>query len=685
MSQWLLTRLTSGNSIDVTAAIWFQAGRMPPWRTLGSAVLSIVIVGMGAPLGREGGPKQFGAVFGNLFSSLQKLSDEQRRLVVAIGAGAGMAAVYSVPLGGALFALEVLRGSVGAATGPPRARRRADRHEDGKLRRAQRAALQRSALPDLPRRVSLGHHRVAVRRLVVGGLRPRDCLGLSRSPSGWRRFIAPPLVLLVIGLLSIVFPELLGNGQAVAQLLFLHPLAPLTLQGIDEDFNITTLGRGGSDTTAVALAAVLAADACEIYTDVDGVYTTDPRLLPEARRMRSVSYDEMLELASLGAGVMHNRSIEFAKRFSVPIHVRSSFSDVTGTMITRDPEAPDVAVAGAALAKDEARVSVLGVPDKPGACLAIFSKIAAANVTVDMIVQNVGADGIADIAFTVVRDDLKTTLLAAERAARELGARSVQHSDDVAKVSVVGLGMARQTGVAQKMFRALATAGVNIHTISTSEIKISALVDRHQATAALRTVHQAFGLEQEPPGAEGYDLSTAARRKSNDALAVVSRLQKMEELTIDEISLDESQSRLTVSGVRNQPGVAATIFEEVAAAGLFVDMIVQSFGGDETANISFTVPAAQYAESVKLVSSLAKRMQCGPVTSSERVARLSIVGIGMRSHAGVAIGAFRALATAGINIEMINTSEVRLNLVVDGRQGQAALAGLRAAFAEKCR
>ena len=182
VGQWLLTRLTSGNSIDVTAAIWFQAGRMPAWRTLGTAVLSIVIVAMGAPLGREGAPKQFGVVFGNLFSSLQKLSDEQRRLIVAIGAGAGMAAVYSVPLGGALFALEVLRGALALRLVVPALAAALDRHDDGELRRAQRAALHRSGLPDLARRLPLDDHRLAVHRLVVGRVRPRDRLGLSRSP-----------------------------------------------------------------------------------------------------------------------------------------------------------------------------------------------------------------------------------------------------------------------------------------------------------------------------------------------------------------------------------------------------------------------------------------------------------------------------------------------------------------------
>src|SRR4051812_30990762 len=235
-----------------------------------------------------------------------------------------------------------------------------------------------------------------------------------------------------------------------------HIVIAAGFQGIDENYNITTLGRGGSDTTAVALAAVLNADVCEIYTDVDGVYTTDPRVLPEARMVKQVSYDEMLELASLGAGVMHSRSIEFAKKFNVPIHVRSSFSDRPGSIIAAQSEAPNRAVSGATLVKNEARITILGVPDKPGASHAIFSKIAARNVLVDMIVQNVGAQSRADISFTVLRDDLPVTLAAVKEATEELGAEGFNHDDNVAKVSVVGLGMVTQTGVADKMFRALA-------------------------------------------------------------------------------------------------------------------------------------------------------------------------------------------------------------------------------------
>jgi len=452
-------------------------------------------------------------------------------------------------------------------------------------------------------------------------------------------------------------------------------------QGIDEDFNITTLGRGGSDTTAVALAAVLQADACEIYTDVDGVYTTDPRVLPQARQIKQVSYDEMLELASLGAGVMHNRSIEFAKKFSVPIHVRSSFSDVPGTMITALPEAPDQPVGGAALAKSEARVTILGVPDKPGTSLAIFSKIAAQAISVDMIVQNVGADGIADLSFTVLNDDLKATLRAAQGACSELGAEGVAHDDAVAKISVVGLGMAKQTGVARRMFRALADAGVNILMISTSEIKISVLVDRAQGPTALRAVHQAFGLDKAPGGA----TSVAAAQKTNrtsDAIAVVARLQKMEELTIDDISLDETQARLTIDGVADQPGIAAAVFDAVADGGIFVDMIVQSFGREGRAKLSFTVPQNQYQQCFDLLRKLVDRLHCGPISGSPAVAKLSISGIGMRSHTEVAIRTFRCLAEAGINVDMVNTSEVRVNVVVEGAYGQKALASLQKVFAD---
>ena len=231
---------------------------------------------------------------------------------------------------------------------------------------------------------------------------------------------------------------------------------------------------------------------------MDGVYTTDPRVVPEARKIDRISYDEMLELASLGAGVMHSRSIEFAKKYGVPIHVRSSFSDASGTWIVdeRDAHRLGAPVTGAALVKDEARITIRGVPDRPGVVHAIFRTIAAAKIVVDMIVQNVSRGGTTEVSFTVAKGDLPETLRAAEVAARDIGATAVTFDSDVAKISVVGLGMRTHTGVATTLFETLAGSGINIQMITTSEIKISVLVDRPSAVDALRVTHRAFALEQ---------------------------------------------------------------------------------------------------------------------------------------------------------------------------------------------
>ena len=453
-------------------------------------------------------------------------------------------------------------------------------------------------------------------------------------------------------------------------------------QGVDEAFNITTLGRGGSDTTAVALAAVLHADSCEIYTDVDGIYTTDPRAVPEARHTRRISYDEMLELASAGAGVMHNRSIEFAKKFSVPVHVRSSFSDTPGTMIAVDPEAANAPVCGAAMAKNEARVTVLGVPDRPGAALTVFSKVAARRIAMDMIVQNVAAEGHADISFTVMRDELPATLKAAEDAVNELGAEGCSYDDEVSKISVVGLGMATQTGVAEKMFRALAEKGINILMITTSEIKISVLVERQYALEALRAVHEAFALDREPPDGEGDGSGTAAKVSADSPDEIVARIERMEDLIIEDITLDASQARLTIAGVADIPGLAAQVFDEIAEAGIVVDMIVQSFGRHGHANISFTVAQDDLEKGMAVAADLARALDCPPPTSSPKVAKLSVFGVGMRSHTSVAARMFRSLSAAGVNVDMISTSEVRVNVVVDREQGKLAIEALEEEFAD---
>lgn len=454
-------------------------------------------------------------------------------------------------------------------------------------------------------------------------------------------------------------------------------------QGIDNDLNITTLGRGGSDTTAVALAAVLNAERCEIYTDVDGVFTADPRFIAEARMMGRVSHDEMLELASLGAGVMHSRSIEFGKKFNVPIHVRNSasFSDVPGTVIGPLPETVGSAVNGAALTKNEARISIADVPDKPGTMQAIFSKLAEINVAVDMIVQDVGDEGLAEIAFTILESDLTAALQSVEKAAQELGGARVTHDANVSKVSIVGLGMATQTGVADRMFRALSDAEINIQAITTSQIKISALVNREQALDSLRAVHAEFELDKHPGARSEYgQAETSSERVS--PVDIVTRLQRMEGLTVEGVQLDEIQGRVTLNKVPDVPGIAAQVFEAVAARGVMVDMIVQNIGHDGLANLSFTVPRESVASAIEAVESSIEVLGSGQITHDSEIAILSILGIGIRTHVGVGERMFQALSKAGINVVMINTSEKCLNVVVAADQGATGLEELKKAFAD---
>ena len=264
-------------------------------------------------------------------------------------------------------------------------------------------------------------------------------------------------------------------------------------QGVDGQGNITTLGRGGSDTSAVALAAALQADVCEIYTDVDGVYTSDPRIVPSARKLERISYDEMLELASLGAKVLQIRSVEFAKRYHVPVHVRSSFNDTEGTwVVEEDPSMEEVSVAGVASDQNEAKVTVRGVPDRPGLAAKLFGPVAAAGIVVDMIIQNASADGTTDMTFTVPRGDYDKALELLGEISREIGARDVLGDLNVVKVSIVGVGMRTHAGIAARMFEVLAQEGINIQMISTSEIKISVVVDAKYAELAVRSLHNAF-------------------------------------------------------------------------------------------------------------------------------------------------------------------------------------------------
>jgi aspartate kinase len=271
-------------------------------------------------------------------------------------------------------------------------------------------------------------------------------------------------------------------------------------QGADEGGNITTLGRGGSDTTAVALAAALQADECQIYTDVDGVYTTDPRVEPKARRLDRITFEEMLEMASLGSKVLQIRSVSFAGRYNVPLRVLSSFEEGEGTLITYEDEAmEDILISGIAFNRDEAKLTVLGVPDTPGVAYKLLGPIADANIEVDMIVQNVAPDGATtDFTFTVHRNDYRKAMEILSKTAAEMNAREVSGDNEIVKISLVGVGMRSHAGIASTMFKALAKEGVNIRMISTSEIKISVVVDEKYLELGVRTLHAAFGLDQPP-------------------------------------------------------------------------------------------------------------------------------------------------------------------------------------------
>ena len=270
-------------------------------------------------------------------------------------------------------------------------------------------------------------------------------------------------------------------------------------QGVDGAGNITTLGRGGSDTSAVALAAALKADECQIYTDVDGVYTTDPRIVPEARRLKTITFEEMLEMASLGSKVLQIRSVEFAGKYRVRMRVLSSFEEEgDGTLITfeEDEKMEQAVISGIAFNRDEAKITVMGVPDRPGIAYAILGPIADANIDVDMIIQNASVDDITDFSFTVHRNDYQKAMDIAKKVQAHIGARAISGDNKVCKVSMVGVGMRSHVGIASQMFRTLAEEGINIEMISTSEIKISVVVDEKYVELAVRVLHKAFGLDQ---------------------------------------------------------------------------------------------------------------------------------------------------------------------------------------------
>ena len=458
-------------------------------------------------------------------------------------------------------------------------------------------------------------------------------------------------------------------------------------QGVDADADITTLGRGGSDTTAAALAAVLQADECQVYTDVEGVFTTDPRIVGSARKIDTIACDEMLELASLGAGVMHSRSIEFAKKYQVPIRVRSSGSDGGGTLILPLASADMAAVTGVALVRDEVRVSLHGLPDRPGVMSIVFSQMSQRKIPVDMIVQNVGLENRADVSFTVPQEDLAETLTAADQAVADLGSGTVSHGTHLSKVSVVGCGMRTHTGVAAQKFRALAAADINVEMVTTSEIKISVLVDRNDCDAAVEAAHSAFQLDCSeacvPAVGQGTQLPAVLSRGSHQEIeqAVVDQLTSMEDIVVSEVQLDSNQARVTIRDLPDAPGILAQVFSVVAEGGVMVDMIVQNAAQDGLAQLSFTVPRVDLDRSLQLVESVLQDWPGTQVSSDADIAKLSVMGIGLRSHTGVGDRMFTALADAGINVQMINTSEIRISAVVAASFGGRALQRLLDAFA----
>lgn len=268
-------------------------------------------------------------------------------------------------------------------------------------------------------------------------------------------------------------------------------------QGVDADNNITTLGRGGSDTSAVALAAALNAERCDIFTDVDGVYTTDPNICAKARRLKKITYDEMLEMAMTGAKVLQPRSVEMAKKYDVPVYVKSTFTDEGGTLVTKeDKEMEKEVLSGVTYDRDQAKITIVHIPDKPGIAAVLFAPLSERNISVDMIIQNASAQGFTDITFTVSKKDLKEAKKIVEETVKDIGAKKVEVDDDVAKISIIGVGMVSHSGVAAKMFKTMADEGINIMMISTSEIKISCIIQRKYTELAVMVLHDAFHLEK---------------------------------------------------------------------------------------------------------------------------------------------------------------------------------------------
>lgn len=457
-------------------------------------------------------------------------------------------------------------------------------------------------------------------------------------------------------------------------------------QGISksQDLEITTLGRGGSDTSAVALAAALNADRCEIYTDVPGILTTDPRLVPEAQLMPEITCEEMLELASLGAKVLHPRAVEIARNYGIPLVVLSSWSDEPGTRVIPPPKHGrslsnleiNKAVDGVKFDKDQAKIALLRVPDRPGIAAKLFGEIASHRVDVDLIIQSIHEGNTNDIAFTTAKNALKPAEAVAEAIAPILRfdnsptstEAEVMVDRDIAKVAIVGAGMIGRPGIAAKMFSTLADAGVNINMISTSEVQVSCTIDEVDCEKAIAALCDVFEIR-----ASSFDTTP----KTPTALNAP---------PVRGVALDRSQARLGIRHIPDRPGMAAKIFDLLAQHRISVDTIVQSqrcqiIEGLANRDIACTIARTDAAEAEKVLAAVASDWGLGEIAIDRSVAKVSIVGAGMIAHPGVAAKMFAALAREEINIQMIATSEIKVSCVVAENEGVKALQTVHSAFA----
>ncbi len=467
-------------------------------------------------------------------------------------------------------------------------------------------------------------------------------------------------------------------------------------QGISstDALEITTLGRGGSDTSAVALAASLRADRCEIYTDVPGILTADPRLVPDAQLMDEITSDEMLELASLGAKVLHPRAVEIARNYGVPLVVLSSWTDDPGTRVVSPTPQPR-SLDGLEIARpvdavefdtDQAKVALLRVPDRPGVAARLFGEIACQELDVDLIIQSIHENNTNDIAFTVTKGILNRAEAVAEAIAPALRTHpstiaqeaEVMVERGIAKVSIAGAGMIGHPGIAAQMFSALANAGVNIQMISTSEVKVSCVIDAEDCDKAIAVLCQTFNINSSP-------VQRAIATDSKDSSTQNSNLKTHNSLPVRGVALDLNQARLAIRYVRDHPGMAAQLFGLLAEQNISVDMIIQSqrcrvIDGVPTRDIAFTVSQADAEAARMTLQQATPILGCGDILLDSDIAKVSIVGAGMVGQPGVAARMFEALAQHQINIQMITTSEIKISCVVAQEQGVIALQAIHNAF-----